>query len=119
MPQFPSLNTGALAQYPLGRSTSYRTVVTRFVDGTQQRFREMNSPLKRWIVQLEKLNSAEAGVLEEFFYDQQGRSGTFSFTDPVDGIEYPNCVFEEDSHLMLWLSDSDAQSKLIIRTVRA
>ncbi len=118
MPTFPQLHSGAIAQYPLERSKGFRTVVTRYLDGTDQRFIEFASPVRRWVLKLEKLTSDEAGILESFFADRQGRSGLFAFTDPHDGVEYPTCVFEGDSSSMAWESENDCHSTLVIRTVR-
>ena len=41
MANFPRLTTGAVTQYPSSRNLTYSTYVLRFVDGREQRFREL------------------------------------------------------------------------------
>jgi hypothetical protein len=96
MANFPLLKTGAVAQYPLIRTVRYSTCVLRFVDGTEQRFREHNSPVRRWVIRLDLLDEEELSRIDEFFVSEQGHLGDFSFTDPWDGMEYPSCSLEND-----------------------
>lgn len=96
MSEFPRLKTGAVLQHPAGWSHEPQTCVLRFVDGTEQRFRERREALRKWIIRLDLLDEEEAKRLEEFFASQRGRSGSFAFTDPWDGTRYPHCSFEGD-----------------------
>ena len=96
MSDFPLLKTGAVMQYPARRALSFSTRVLRFVDGSEQRFRQFAAPLRRWVIRLELLDEEELGALEQFFRDRQGAYGEFSFTDPWDGVEYPSCSFDQD-----------------------
>lgn len=88
---FPKLKTGATLQYPAQRATAFSTDVVRFVDGSEQRFRGYQTPLKQWIIQLDLLDETELHTLHEFFLTQSGAAESFSFTDPWDGTVYPNC----------------------------
>ena len=119
MTTFPILSTGAIAQYPLTRSQEYRTSVQRFVDGSDQRYRELRQPVRRWALRFDQLTSEEAAAIEDFFNSQQGRYGVFSFTDPHDGTEYPECIIESDSIVLDWRSETECQTALIIRSVQA
>jgi hypothetical protein len=96
MSNFPLLKTGAVLQYPATRHIQNSTCVLRFVDGTEQRFREYQSPIRRWTVRLDLLDETEMAAMEEFLTSQQGQSGCFSFTDPWDGTVYANCSLESD-----------------------
>jgi hypothetical protein len=96
MGNFPLLRTGAVLQYPATRHIQTSTCVLRFVDGTEQRFRDYQRPIRRWTVRLDLLDETEMKAMEEFLVSQQGQSGSFSFTDPWDGIEYANCSLECD-----------------------
>ena len=51
------LKTGALAQYTLERGSRYRTEVVRYVDGGEQRYREWNGVLRRWVVRRQSVRS--------------------------------------------------------------
>lgn len=96
MAAFPALKTGAVAQYPAERALRFSTVVHRFVDGAEQRFRQMGAGLRRWVIRLDHLDEAELFALEEFFLEQDGAAGNFEFTDPWDGSVHENCSFEGD-----------------------
>ncbi|MGD0498508.1 MAG: DUF2460 domain-containing protein [Bryobacteraceae bacterium] len=96
MASFPKLKTNAAAQYPATRSARYQNEALRFVDGTEQRYRDSAGPLHRWEIHLSQLDEAEMAALEEFFADNQGAFGSFSFVDPWDGQTYPNCSLDTD-----------------------
>src|SRR4051812_41057475 len=115
MATFPKLSTGAVAQYPLTRSSQHRTSVQRFVDGSDQRFRELRQPVRRWVLRFDQLTSDEASALQEFFSNRQGRHGTFSFADPHDGTEYPECIIESDSMELSWQSETKCLASVTIR----
>jgi Conserved hypothetical protein 2217 (DUF2460) len=97
MVDFPTLKTGAITQYPSERRTGYSTTVVRFVDGSEQRWREQGSPARRWVLRLASLDESEAAVLAGFFDAQAGRAGHFSFEDPWDASVHADCSFEQDS----------------------
>ncbi|HXM41608.1 MAG TPA: DUF2460 domain-containing protein [Bryobacteraceae bacterium] len=94
---FPTLKTGAVMQYPGKRTLLYNTDAIRFLDGTEQRFRDNPSVLHQWTIALDLLDEAELATLDQFFLSNQGRFGSFSFTDPWDGTVYPNCSLAGDS----------------------
>ena len=94
MPTFPILKTGAVAQDPATRSAQYQNQCVRFLDGTEQRYRDTSGPLHRWVIALTLLDENELALLSEFFRDINGPFGTFAFTDPWDEHEYPDCSLE-------------------------
>ena len=96
MATFPTLKTGAVAQYGSDRSRRFSTRVVRFLDGSEQRFQEYGAPLRTWTIRLSLLDEAELTALELFFASQGGRAGTFAFADPWDGTVYANCSFGND-----------------------
>jgi hypothetical protein len=96
MASFPQLRTGAVAQYPLDRALDFQNQTVRFVDGTDQRYRDSGGYRMRWRIQLNALDEGEMASLEEFFEASQGAFGTFTFTDPWDGREYEDCSLELD-----------------------
>jgi hypothetical protein len=96
MTSFPKLRTGAVVQYPVSRSTTYSTDIARFIDGKEQRSRSYLAALRSWAIQLELLDEGELAAFEEFFKEQAGASGVFSFTDPWDGSIYAQCSFDKD-----------------------
>jgi hypothetical protein len=97
MPSFPTLKTGAVAQYPASRSLSFQNEALRFVDGTEQRYRDSAGALRRWELQLDRLDEGEIAAIAEFFTAAQGAYEEFSFTDPWDQAVYPHCSVEADT----------------------
>jgi phage-related protein len=96
MSDFPTLKTGAILQYPAKKATRFSTEIVRFVDGSEQRFRGYQSPLRRWIIRLDLLDETELHLLREFFRTQSGAAERFTFTDPWDGAVYQNCNLDSD-----------------------
>src|SRR5258706_11512887 len=91
MAAFPTLKTGAILQYPATATVRFFNRSLRFVDGADQFYRDYRTPLHEWVIRLELLDEAELKSLEQFFTDQQGKFGSFSFTDPKNGATYSNC----------------------------
>ncbi|MGC2819953.1 MAG: hypothetical protein WA198_09735 [Candidatus Sulfotelmatobacter sp.] len=52
MATFPTLKTGAMAQYGSSRARRFSTQVLRFVDGSEQRFPDFGTPLLQWVIRL-------------------------------------------------------------------
>src|SRR5690349_2720490 len=92
MAAFPTLKTGAVAQYPAERQLWFSTQVVEFVDGREQRFRDYAQPLRRWVIRLALLDASELQAVLEFARDTTISS--FSFKDPWDGTLYPDCALE-------------------------
>ena len=97
MGMFPALKTGAVAQYPAGRTFQYQNQTLRFVDGNEQRYRDAAGPLHRWIIRLDYLDATELAAIEDFFVANQGNFASFAFTDPWDNTSYPNCSIASDT----------------------
>jgi phage-related protein len=96
MATFPTLKTGAVAQYPATRSLQFRNQTVRFVDGSEQRYRDSAGPLHRWQIRLDLLDEGELAAVDAFLSDCQGAFASFEFTDPWDGQTYKNCSLETD-----------------------
>lgn len=118
MANFPTLKTGAVAQYPSDRTKRFSTQVLRFLDGKEQRFRGYGAPLKRWLIRLEQLDEAEMAGLEQFFIEQGGRAGVFAFTDPWDGTVYATCSFEGDTMTAEYRGQGDGGTSVVVKENR-
>ncbi len=107
---FPTLKTGAVAQYGSDKTARFATTVYRFMDGSEQRFAQMRA-LRRWVIRLSLLDESELSAIGELFGEE-----TFSFTDPFDGT---SCTARFDSN-ELDLSFADlGQAMITISEVRA
>jgi hypothetical protein len=115
---FPALKTGVVAQYPSDRARRFSTQVLRFLDGSEQRFAGFGTPLRRWLIRLELLDEAELSTLEDFFVQQAGQAGTFSFTDPWDGTVYASCSFESDVMTADYRGPGDGAASVTVKENR-
>lgn len=100
------------------RGRLFSTEIIQFVDGSEQRYRNFSGALLRWAIRLANLDEDELGRIEAFYAQEQGEFGTFSFTDPWDGTEYPECQFENEEILAEFLEFQDGRTNLRIRQVR-
>jgi hypothetical protein len=97
MAYFPRLRTNAVTQYPSGTSSSYKTDILRFMDGTEQRFPQWGQVRRSWTIRLELLDEVEVHGIRKFFEAQSGSFESFTFVDPWTGNEFDGCVFEGDA----------------------
>jgi hypothetical protein len=96
MAAFPKLKTSAITQYPATRRATYQNQTVRFLDGTDQRYRDSKGARYAWQISLSELDEGELAAVEEFFLANQGEFGSFAFTDPWDGQVHSDCSFESD-----------------------
>lgn len=118
MAQFPTLKTGAVAQYPLIVTHRFRTDIVSFLDGSEQRLRNSPSMLHSWEVCLDKLDEQELSSIEQFFLSNQGQTAPFAFTDPWTGTTYPNCSLESDALNLQSLAPLWGRTTVVIRENR-
>lgn len=118
MTAFPKLKTNAIAQYPLARSEQFRNQTVRFLDGSEQRYRDSGGARLRWEIQLSQLDEGELAAIEEFFVERQGAFGGFAFIDPLDGQVYENCSVSEEELTLVTEGEMRGSTKLtVVRNV--
>ncbi|HZT38182.1 MAG TPA: DUF2460 domain-containing protein [Bryobacteraceae bacterium] len=117
MTEFPTLKTGAVAQYPLQRTSIYSTEIVQFLDGSEQRFPNFGTPLRRWLIRLDQLDETEAAELAQFFEDHPPNA-TFAFTDPLDGTTYANCSIDQNEFDLTLDAEARASLDIVIRENR-
>jgi len=115
---FPTLKTGAVTQYPAKKILQFNTYAIRFLDGTEQRFRDNPSVLHQWTIDVDLLDEAELGTLDQFFVANEGRFGSFSFTDPWDGTVYPNCSLAGDIFAFQLRGEMRGKTTVVVRENR-
>lgn len=115
MATFPTLRTGAVAQYPLPKTVGYQTLSVRFLDGSQQRFPIMGAGLRSWSVNLSLLDEQELGSVIAFV-EQQG-SAPFAFTDPVTGESAATCILAGQSFDAGMTDEMKAQATVSIQEI--
>ena len=114
MATFPKLKTNAVAQYPATKTARYQNQALRFLDGTEQRYRDSAGPLDRWVIKLNELDESEMAAIEQFFADNQGRFGSFAFTDPWDGTVHPDCSLASDELDLTWQAEMRGTTSLTV-----
>lgn len=114
MSVFPTLKTGAVMQYPAQRGLGFSTTALQFVDGSEQRFRNYQAPLHKWVVQLSLLDQSEMHQLQEFFRSMVGSAGDFAFTDPRDGTNYASCSLGSDSMTAVLVGEWNGETSLTV-----
>ena len=113
MATFPTLKTGAAAQYPLDRSVRFQTQAVRFLDGSKQRYPLQGAGLRRWTVKLDLLDDRELAAVIDFV-EQQG-SGTFSFLDPVTGENVKKCILAGETFDSAVKNEMTGQASLVVQ----
>lgn len=83
---FPQLLTGAMAQYPVGRTTVSRSVVNRLTDESTIRVPDPDARAVEWELRFHALSDAERDVLESFFREAGGPLHSFMFLDPASNL---------------------------------
>lgn len=117
--EFPTLNSGAVMQYPARRTLEYSTEVTAFVDGSEQRFRKFNGSKRKWLVRLSQLSEDEMYGIRTFVVAQGGAAQTFAFRDPWDSVQYPNCAISQESIDLLFGENGAGSTSLVIEQINS
>lgn len=113
MTEFPKLQSGSVAQYPLARGHAYETHVVRFLDGSEQRH-ALGKRRREWTVVLDGLSEEETAVLLDFVDAVRGRGATFAFTDPQSGRRHERCRLGEDRTVWDWDARGRVSGRLMV-----
>ena len=114
MSDFPKLRTGVVAQYPANRELRFSTSVKSFLDGSEQRYRDLRGGRRRWVISLSQLDENELAALTGFFEQRQGRFGTFDFEDPWAGTVVSGCRLALDHMEARVDGEFDNRTQLIV-----
>jgi hypothetical protein len=115
MASFPTLKTGAPAQYPLARDVRFATQAVRFMDGSRQKFPLFGTGLRKWTLKLDLLDEQELGAVIAFV-EQQG-SAPFAFTDPTTGAVASMCVISGQRFDATMTREMDGQTTVVIEEI--
>lgn len=86
MPFFPQLTTGAVAQFPVSKRRSLRTVIETAPGGQQAKLQDPGVRAREWMFDLTGLSPSEAAALESLFTASEGRLHGFSYLDPMANL---------------------------------
>ena len=114
MSTFPQLKTNAAAQYPAKLTVRYQNEIHRFVDGSEQRYRDCSGPLHNWDLPLKQLDEGESAAFLNFAVEAQGRFGSFAIADPWSGTAYPNCSLSSDDLSITSRADLNSSTRITV-----
>lgn len=122
---YPTFAGGITTQLPFIQNTRYLTAKNNLECGIQHAYAFYGAGLTGyptrglygWTLNYSVFTDAEIVTLEAFFALQQGRLGTFSFTDPKDGTTYTKVRFDQDSLEIKYQSPNIAQVQVKLAEV--
>ena len=98
---YPQLSSGVLAQYPVAKQISYRTVMNTLPDGRTIAMSDLGGAFVVWQLTYSGLSDTEWDAIEQLFIQAQGSYGTFTFTDPAGNL----LAWSEDPTQAVWEKD--------------
>jgi hypothetical protein len=109
---YPTFAGGITTQLPFVQNTRYLTARNDLECGIRRAYAFYGAGLTGyptrglygWTLNYSVFTDSEIGTLEGFYALQQGRLGTFSFTDPKDAAVYGKVRFDNDSLEFKYLS---------------
>jgi phage-related protein len=82
--------------FTVDETVQYKTLVSEFENGAEQRRRKWANPLRKWTLRFRHRHLSEMNDIRNFFMDKCGAFEVFTWTNPNDSTEY-NVRFVEDS----------------------
>lgn len=98
---YPQLTTGAVAQFPVTRSTNLRTIVNQLPSGFTIRMSDTGDEKVQWRLRYSSLTDNERTSIENLFEACEGQLNTFTFLDPTDNL----LTWSEDWTQPVWDAD--------------
>jgi phage-related protein len=85
-----------LPDFVFEETVEYKTLVSEFESGIEQRRRKWENPLRKWRLRFTSRIKADMELVRDFFKVRYGAFGVFTWTNPNDAAEY-TVRFAEDS----------------------
>jgi hypothetical protein len=86
MSWFPQIGSGSVAQFPLTRSRTWRTIMNELESSEQIMLPDTPGGEIEWRLSYQDLTDAEAGTLSSLFAASQGSFAPFTFIDPLANL---------------------------------
>jgi hypothetical protein len=83
---FPQLSSGALAQYPIRRRTTLRTIKNILADGSMILLPDPGAGQLSWQLSYSDLRAADMNALQDHFQACAGPLRSFIFLDPTENL---------------------------------
>ena len=101
MPHFPQLSTGALAQFPITKRITTRTIRHEVPGGYTVSISDPSAAMIEWDLNLSDLLPEEHSGLLALFENVEGRLFPFTFLDPLANL----LLWSEDLSNVAWSKD--------------
>jgi hypothetical protein len=98
---YPQLSTAVVAQFPVSRRVTTRTVSNQLLSGDNIRMSDPGAAAIRWQLTYAGLTDNEWSSLEQLFEASEGQLQTFTFLDPTDNL----LQWSEDWTRPVWTAD--------------
>ncbi len=85
-----------LPDFLIDEAVEYKTLVSEFENGAEQRRRKWQNPLSKWTRRFNNRTLSEMQAVRNFFKSKFGALMSFTWTNPNDAVEY-TVRFVEDS----------------------
>ena len=85
-----------LPDFVFEETLEYKTLVSEFESGVEQRRRKWAAPLRKWRLRFSNRTKADMELVRNFFSAKYGAFMAFTWTNPNDGAEY-TVRFSDDS----------------------
>lgn len=82
--------------FVIEETVEYKTLVSEFENGAQQRRRKWESPIRNWTLRFRTRTLPEMNAVRDFFISKYGSFAGFTWTNPNDSVEY-TVRFSDDS----------------------
>src|SRR3954452_6159365 len=102
---FPQLASGALAQYPLRKTRSVRTVKNLLTDGNLLLYSDPYGSRLIWDLEYVELSDEDLASIQTHFANCAGPLRAFTFIDPTDNM----FGFSSDLTSSVWALPSSVQ----------
>jgi phage-related protein len=74
--------------FTLPLTTAYKTLVSKFENGAEQRRAKWATPIRSWRLSFRNKSQTDKDTLQTLFASKLGRYGTFLWTNPLDSVQY-------------------------------
>jgi phage-related protein len=82
--------------YVFTKTSEYKTLVSNFENGVEQRRAKWATPLKTWKLQWRNIEATDVSTIQTLFDAKLGSYSSFTWTNPVDSVDY-TVRFKDDS----------------------
>lgn len=74
--------------FTLPVTTEYKTLVSEFENGAEQRRQKRANPIRKWKLFFRNKDATDKGTLQTLFDSKKGRLTSWLWTNPLDSTQY-------------------------------